>query len=463
MIGGKVPVISQAVESLGMRLPGETLRDIAAEIEWRKVSMLEFEQYAARLHAPEGARPVPTGVTVEQLLDIQERYAALLTERRQIDFEDVLILTTGLLETEPRAAVQMREQYRFFTVDEYQDVSPLQHALLRVWLGDRDDLCVVGDASQTIYSFAGASSKYLLRFGNEYPNARQFRLERNYRSREPIVLAANRLMRDRPGALTLRAERAERAEASGKAVAQPTVSAEWFVDEADEARAVAQSIAATIASGVPASQIAVLYRTNAQSPAIEAELQRLSVSARVHGAQRFFDRADVRQAVLLMRGQAKVEDTRPIFQIVSDVLRSCGWSASPPDGGAAREKWDALSAILTLVDEQPAGTTMQAFSEELLLRSRAHHEPTVDAVTLTAVHAAKGLEWQVVHLIGMSEGLLPITYAKDDAAIDEERRLTYVALTRARDVLRISGSAGTQRSSRQPSRFLTEAGLRLGR
>ncbi len=473
VLGGKIPVVSQAVESLGLRLPGETLRDIAAEIEWRKVSMLGLESYAALLRADVDPRPSPSGVTPEQLVDIHERYASLLAERRQIDFEDVLILTTGMLETEPRAAVQMREQYRFFTVDEYQDVSPLQHALLRVWLGNRDDLCVVGDASQTIYSFAGASSSYLLRFGAEYPNAREFKLERNYRSLEPIVLAANRLMRDRPGALTLQAERADAATpgaAPGRGIARAAapraaphaVRAEWFADERDEAQAVAAAIHSSIDAGVPASDIAVLYRANAQSAAVEAELQRFGLSARVHGAQRFFDRADVRQAVLLMRGQAKVSDPRPLFQIVSDVLRSCGWSSTPPEGGAAREKWDALNAILTLVDEQPSGTTMQSFSEELLKRSRAHHEPTIDAVTLSAVHAAKGLEWRIVHLIGMSEGLLPSAYAKDGATIDEERRLAYVAFTRARDELRISGTAGSQRSSRAPSRFIAEAGLRFG-
>lgn len=466
VIAGKVPVVSQAVESLGLRLPGETLRDIAAEIEWRKVSMLDLDGYAAKLVSGSDPRAVPAGVSAEQLLDIHEKYAAVLTERRQIDFEDVLVLTTGMLETEPRAAVQVRERYRFFTVDEYQDVSPLQHSLLRVWLGDRDELCVVGDASQTIYSFAGASSSYLLRFGHEHPGAREFRLERNYRSTEPIVRVANQLMRGRPGALTLRAERGATAQSEIPAVAPRSpapVTAEWFANEHDEARAVAAAIRDSMAAGVPASEIAVLYRANAQSAVIEGELQSHGISARVHGAQRFFDRAEVRQAVMLMRGQAKVADDRPLFQVVSDVLRACGWNATPPEGGAARERWDALNAILTLLDEQPEGTTMQSFSEELLERSRAHHEPTVASVTLSAVHSAKGLEWRLVHLIGMSEGLLPNSYADDEAAIDEERRLAYVAFTRARDELRISGTAGSGASARRPSRFVSEAGVVFGK
>ncbi len=455
VLGGKVPVVSQAAESLGIELHRESLRDIAAEIEWRKVSMLSLESYGERLRGAGGdARATPSGVSAEQLIAIQERYGELLDERRQIDFEDVLILMTGMLAAEPRAAMQVRERYRFFTVDEYQDVSPLQHALLRAWLGEREDVCVVGDASQTIYGFAGATSEYLLRFASEHPGAREFRLERNYRSAEPVVRAANRLMRGRPGALTLEAVREA---APGAAGVRP--SFEWFASEQEEARAVAASVRAAVDAGTPAAEIAVLYRTNAQSAAIEAELERVGLSVRVHGAQRFFDRAEVRQAVMLIRGQAKAADDRPLFQIVIDMLRACGWTSEPPEGAAARERWQALGAILTLVDEQPPGTGIAEFSEELLARSRTHHEPALDAVTLSAIHAAKGLEWSLVHLIGMSEGLLPISYATAEAAVDEERRLAYVAITRARDELRISGTAGGARGHRVPSSFLAEAGI----
>jgi DNA helicase-2/ATP-dependent DNA helicase PcrA len=388
--------------------------------------MLGIDAYESRVEE----RPVPLGLTREQLVDLHRGYASLLEERRQMDFEDVLVLLTGMLESEPRAALQVRERYRFFTVDEFQDVSPLQHALLRVWLGDRDDVCVVGDASQTIYSFAGASSSYLLRFGAEYPHARQIRLERNYRSTEPVVRLANRLMRDRPGALTLQATRTE----AVRPELAPTF--EWFANEHDEAEAVAESIAGALRAGTPASEIAILY-----------------------GAQRFFDRADVRQAVMLVRGEAKVADSRPLFQIVSDVLRAGGWTAKAPEGAAERERWEALGALLSLVDEMPAGAGIREFSEELVARQRTQHEPTLDSVTLSAIHAAKGLEWSLVHVVGLSEGLLPIAHASDEAGIDEERRLCYVAFTRARDVLRLSGVEGGARSARQPSRFVAEAGL----
>ncbi|GAB2570253.1 ATP-dependent helicase [Leucobacter ruminantium] len=446
MLAGKVATVSQAVEALGLRLGGEALRDIAAEIEWRKVSMLSLEAYAERL----ATRAIPQGLTPEQLVDVQRKYAELLEERRQADFEDVLMLLTGMLETEPRVALQVREQYRFFTVDEYQDVSPLQHALLRAWLGERDDVCVVGDASQTIYSFTGATSSFLLRFGSEFPRAREIRLERNYRSLEPIVRVANRLMRDRPGALRLHAMREGGGEKPGF---------EWFAGDQDEAEAVAESIAGAIASGVPAAEIAVLYRTNSQSARFEEALRKRGIGVRVHGAQRFFDRADVRQAVMLIRGESKVADSRPLFQIVSDALRAIGWTANAPEGAAQRDRWEALSALLALVDEMPPGTGIVEFSDELIARQRAHHEPTLDAVTLSAIHAAKGLEWSLVHLVGMTEGLLPIAHAVDDEAIDEERRLAYVAFTRARDRLLISGVSGTGRAAREPSRFIAEAGI----
>ena len=446
LLPGKVAALSQTVESMGLRLGGETLRDIAAEIEWRKVSMLSIEDYAKQLPL----RPALAGLDGDRLIDIHEAYTKLLEERRQIDFEDVIVLLSGMLEVEPRAALQVREQYRFFTVDEFQDVSPLQRHLLGLWLGARDDLCVVGDASQTIYSFAGASSSFLLRFGAEYPNAREFRLERNYRSTPPIVAGANRLMRDKPGALQLSPMRD-----GGDRVPQFS----WFQTEQDEARAVAQAIAGARASGVKASDIAVLYRTNAQSARLEEALAAHGVPVRVHGAQRFYDRADVRRAILLIRGQAKAGDDRPLFQIVSDMLREVGWSAKPPEGASERERWEALNSILSLADDMPEGTTIVRFSEELLARQQSQHEPKVEAVTLSAVHAAKGLEWPLVHVVGLSEGIFPIAHAQTEQAIEEERRLAYVALTRARDVLLLSGFASAARVARRPSRFVAEAGV----
>src|SRR6185437_7533499 len=180
-----------------------TLRDLAGEIEWRKTSELSIERYAAAVI--EQQRPMPGGLDVAAVVDIQTRYEQLKDDRRRLDFEDVLLATAGMLDSEPRVLATVRAQYRFFTVDEYQDVSPLQHRLLTLWRGERTDVCVVGDASQTIYSFTGATSDYLLQFEREFPQAHVVRLVRSYRSTPAVLALANRLMHDRAGALELRA------------------------------------------------------------------------------------------------------------------------------------------------------------------------------------------------------------------------------------------------------------------
>lgn len=444
VLPGKSRTLAQAADAMRLRFDTDTLRDVASEIEWRKLSSLGIEAYAERLDE----RSLPNGITAEQLLDVMGSYETLKDERRQIDFEDVLIIMTGMLEVEPRVAMQVREQFRFFTVDEYQDVSPLQHNLLRAWVGDRTELCVVGDASQTIYSFAGADSSYLLRFGTEFPSAREFRLEQNYRSTPGVVRAANSLMAGRPGALSLQATRDD-----PKGGSAPLVQA--FGSDQDEADGVARAIAGLLREGVPASEIAVLYRTNAQSARIESALDRAGISTHVHGVQRFFDRAVVKQAIMALRGQALAPEPGPLFQQVSDVLRSQGWTEQPPAGAAQRERWDSLGAILALVDDAPPGTTLRVFSDDLVERAKANHEPTLDAVTLSAIHAAKGLEWGRVFVVGVTEGVLPIRFAETEAQIEEERRLFYVATTRARDRLYLS-TAGQGR--RGPSRFLAELG-----
>lgn len=451
VLDGKGRVLGHAAETLRLKVDTATLRDVAAEIEWRKVSGLSIEQYTA------AGRPTPGSLSAEQVADLLQRYEDLKDERKQIDFEDVLLACAGMIESEPAVAMQVREQYRFFVVDEYQDVSPLQHQLLALWLGTRTDLCVVGDASQTIYSFAGARSDYLLGFEREHPGATVVRLEQNYRSTAPVIDTANRLMRGRSGALTLRpAEAAHDAEA-----AEPVPEPAAYEDDRAEARAVAEQIAAELAAGARPEHIAVLYRVNVQAAALEQALGDRGISYQIRGAKRFFDLPEVRQAIMSLRAASLAATDEPLFKSVSDVLRSLGWSVQPPEGrGAVRERWESLNAIMGLVDEQPAGQTLRGFTDELLARQAGQHEPTMSAVTLATLHAAKGLEWPSVYLIGLSEGLVPISYATTFEQVDEERRLLYVGITRARRRLRLSWSArGNQPgrpSLRQPSRFLGE-------
>jgi DNA helicase-2/ATP-dependent DNA helicase PcrA len=447
VVGGTAPklldskgrAIGHAAETLRLKLDTASLRDAAAEIEWRKVSRLSLDQYAS------ANRTLPPSLSVEKMVDLQLAYETIKDERKQIDFEDVLLVTAGMIESEPRVAQQVREQYRFFVVDEYQDVSPLQQELLSLWLGERNDVCVVGDASQTIYTFAGATPDYLLGFPSLYDEATVIRLEQNYRSTPAIVDAANRIMQGRAGALDLHA-------APGATVGPaPVVSV--HPDDRAEARAIAGTIRAEIDAGTAPESIAILYRINVQSAVLEAALGDAGVPSVIRGSTRFFDQREVKEAIMLLKGASVNTRPEPLFQTVSDVLRSLGWTQDPPAGqGAVRERWDSLNALMGLVDEAPAGTTLKEFVAELLERQSGQHEPTMSAVTLATLHSAKGLEWDSVFIAGVSEGLLPFAYAKTESAIEEERRLFYVGITRARRRLRLSWAG----PNRQPSRFLAD-------
>lgn len=477
VVGGPAPrvldykgrLLGQAAERARVRVDAATLRDVAAEIEWRKVSALGPEAVATRL----ATRGAPGELTAEQFVALAEAYESLKDERRMLDFEDVLLATAGMIESEASVAMQVRESYRHFIVDEYQDVSPAQQQLLDLWLGGRNDLCVVGDASQTIYSFAGATPAYLLDFERRFDDATVVRLERNYRSTRAIVDLANRLMRGRAGALRLESvidadappdapqhEQRRAPQAPRPPVPEPVIIE--YADELAEARGVATRIRARIDAGTPPESIAVLMRVNSQSAILERALDEVGVGSRVRGAARFFDQPEVREAVHALRAAALTIAGEPLFKSVSDVLRGLGLTAQPPDGpGAVRARWESLNAIARLVDDAPPGMTFRMFADDLRARAEAQHEPTVSAVTLATLHSAKGLEWNEVFIVGLNEGMLPIAYAKGFDAIDEERRLLYVGITRARRRLELSWARrGGHRGEREPSRFLLELGTR---
>ncbi|MBO0979358.1 ATP-dependent helicase [Microbacterium sp. SD291] len=444
IIDNKVRMLGQAADAMRLRPSTATLRDIASEIEWRKVSMLSVDQHAAL------GRTV-SGIDSTALVELQQRYEALKDERHQLDFEDVLLACAGMLEAEPRVAASVHEQYRHFTVDEFQDVSPLQNRLLELWLGDRRDICVVGDASQTIYSFAGAEQRFLLEFGRRHPDATVVRLETNYRSQAPILAAANALMRGRPGALELVPAR------DSFSADAPTVTA--YDTEREEAEGVARSIAARIEAGASPADIAVLYRAHAQSAALQQALAAEGIPTTVLGGTRFFAMPEVRQAILALRAAAVSPTEHGFLPGVQRVLRELGLTEEPPAaGGAQRDGWEARRAILRLAEDAGPQETLRTFSDALMARAKDQHEPTMRTVTLSTLHAAKGLEWPHVHLAGWAEGALPISYATGFEAIDEERRLAYVGVTRAARTLSLSWSRSAGRGERAPSRFLAEMG-----
>ena len=441
----KAPLIAKTLDQLSLSVDTAVVRDLAGDIEWRKVHAYTLEDY--RLKRAELGKSLPGGLSLEVVASIHERYEQVKDEQGRIDFEDVLLGTLGMLETEQRVVDRVRAQYGVFLVDEYQDVSPLQHKLLEVWLGSREDLVVVGDASQTIYSFAGASSSYLLEFPERYPQGTVVKLERNYRSGEHIVRAANHIMLGRPGALTLEAQGGS-PEPIHRHVAR--------TDEA-EARYVATTIKGLIEQGIAPDGIAVLLRFGAQSLAIESALRAEGIGVRIHGATPFFDEAHVKRALMEIRGAAVAGVQGTLGQVVEDILFGLGLQGDAPDHqGAERNRHDDLAALRALAQSMPSGSTVTDFSDLLADRSGAGDAPAVGAVTITTVHSAKGREWPVVFVVGLSEGMFPISYATTEDAIEEERRLFYVAVTRAQQLLHLSMAerSRAEQSPRAPSRFL---------
>jgi DNA helicase-2/ATP-dependent DNA helicase PcrA len=333
-------------------------------------------------------------------------------------------------------------------VDEYQDISPLQHALLDVWLGNHSDLCVVGDPNQTIYSFTGATSEYLQNFGSRYEDANVIQLTRNYRSTQQIVSFANRLTIDSSTVEPLRSE--------GEIGLAPRSLS--FATVADECAALAAGIRTKLDQGVKPSDIAVLYRVNGQSESIENALSNAGIDYQVRGGERFFNRPEIQNAIRAVRAESISPTDKPLYQTVTDICRSLGWQTQQPqEKGSAREKWESLNSFLAITEELAEGATILDFAKELDERQRSQHEPIKAAVTLSTIHAAKGLEWDFVFIIGLTEGYLPISYAQTEAEIREEQRLLYVGLTRARKELTLSWARRDSNSTRdrESSRFLS--------
>jgi ATP-dependent DNA helicase UvrD/PcrA len=506
VLDSKVRLLAEAARQRRVSASAAELRDLASEIEWAKVTQVRPDEYA-RLCGQAGRVP-PLGADV--VARLYARYEELRAERHLVDFESVLELTAAILAEHRVAAATIRDRYRYFVVDEYQDVNPLQKLLLDSWLHDRDDVCVVGDPRQTIYSFAGASASYLTGFTAEFPAATVVRLVRNYRSSPQVIALANQLTGaagPQPLAAQLRRVPGRPAAAAPPLVAQrapgPAVEFTGYRDEQQEASAIAARVQVLRDAGADLRQIAVLVRTNAQTLPLEQAFADLGLPCQVRGAERFFDRAEVRQAAGLLRaaaiagppdggsagpparaagagagpagapgaggpgeraagaGDGAAGPGEILVAEVRQILAGLGLTREPPAGrGSARDRWESLAGLAQLAADHIAAhpnATLGEFAAEVARRGRLEHAPALRGVTLTSLHAAKGLEWDTVFLPGLTEGNLPIVYAQTDDAVEEERRLLYVGVTRAREQLFLSWpqawSSGT-RPARQPSRFL---------
>ena len=455
LLTNKYGMVANAVARARLRPGTSEVRDLLSELEWASCTLVAPDDYPTAALAA-GRTPPYDPAEVAQ---VYRAYGELKQAQGLADFDDLLLLTAAVLEEHADVAEEFRGRYRSFVVDEYQDVTPLQQRLLDAWLGGRSDLCVVGDVNQTIYSFTGATPDYLVGFRRRFPDATEVRLVRDYRSTPQVVGLAN--------AVIARASvRAARLELVAQRPAGPAPALAEHADEPAEAVAVAARCRALVDAGTPASEIAVLYRVNAQSAAYEAALGDAGVPYLVRGGERFFDRAEVREATLLLRGAARAaDDGRPagLADAVADVLRAgMGWrlDAPPAGAGATRERWESLAALHRLAGDLAAvdpAAGLRELGAELEERAAAQHAPTVDGVTLASLHAAKGLEWDAVFLVGLVDGTLPLVHADTPAQVEEERRLLYVGITRAREHLSLSWALARSpggRASRRPSRFL---------
>ena len=408
----------------------ELMRDIASEIEWAKVSQVAPSDYIDEI----SKRMQKPRVLPEQMVQIYTAYESIKKQELAIDFEDVLLLCAAMLEEEREVRERVQDQYRYFTIDEYQDVSPVQQRLINAWLGKRNDICVVGDPAQTIYSFAGATPVFLNTFTQRFPDAEVIRLSTGYRSTPEITFAANALLRHGSMGQELVAQNDH-----GSA---PSVVG--YSDETAEVNGVLSEITELLSAGTPPHEVAILARTNFQLKSVERAMQKVNLPYQVRSTERFFDRKEVRDflsevrkaSVIPAEGQGWIDELRTLAQ--------------PYLTG---EAIDGIAALLHLAreldsDENFSPKTLRGYLREVEDRVQQNNPPAMPVVTLATLHAAKGLEWERVFLIGASEGQLPLS----EASIDEERRLFYVGITRAKADLHIS-------YRKNPSPFLRESGL----
>ena len=448
----KSSFISQAIERAEIAIPAQaaSLRELASEIEWAKVLEISPDTYQEAAIAASRSVRLPNSKSGSENLEIvakvYEAYESLKKQERALDFEDILLLTVGMLEEDRGVRERVRDQYRFFTVDEYQDVSPLQQRLLNLWLGNREEICVVGDAAQTIYSFAGATSNFLLTFKTRFPNAQTFRLSRGYRSTPEIINTANQILRS----ANLNSDHGNELSSANSHGDKPLING--FNTSGDEIAFVVGAVVENISTGVDSSDIAILARTNAQLDQIKSALNNAKVASQIRSGERFFDRVDVRDAMRVIRSASVLPpEGGDWYEDLVSVLRPFG-DADYVNGflRLAREMKEGSieldSADLESSSNTKTKTSMRTFLRELEDRAEQNNPPTLPGVTLSTLHSAKGLEWNHLYLIGVSDGLLPMSNSND---LNEERRLFYVGVTRAKQNIQITYAG-------KPSEFLSQ-------
>jgi len=460
VLGDPAPLLRDLADDAGVGASG---RDLAVEVAWAKLSNVPPHTY---LEHATGRRVV--GARPEQVAGLYDAYRRAMARADRVDLEDVLLAAVGVLASQPRAADLVRRRFRWFCVDEFQDVSGLQLALLECWLGERSDVCVVGDPAQAIYGFAGARADYLTGFAARFPGCRVLHLTRNYRS-TPQVLAVAASVRT-GGACRLTPTRP----------AGSAVGLREEVDERAEGDALVRAVQRLLAAGAAEADLAVLVRTRSQVAQVARWLRDAGVAVSARGTSRFFERPEVRQVVALLAAAARRQEaaSRPqvparpqgsLADSVLAVLTDAGWSPQRPSAEREASRWESWAGVLELArgldvaarDAGDPAPTLADLVDELRERARSGEEPRAPGVTVATLHATKGQEWRHVFVVGAHDGGIPSSAATTRTggpdALEEERRLLYVGLTRARDGLSVSWAArgaDDQRRRRRPSRFL---------
>ena len=467
------------------------------------------------------------GPLEQKVAEIYRAYEVESAKASALDFDDLLIKTVEMLKRSDTVRRNLRQQFEYVLIDEYQDTNSVQYALIKLILNEQRNICVVGDDAQSIYSFRGADFTNILNFERDYPGAEIVKLEQNYRSTESILSLANTLISHN---VNRRDKNLWTAENGGR---EPIL---WQVySEAEEGMRIAREIAEQAQVGRPYKDMAILYRTNAQSYALERALREYHIHYKIIGGLRFLDRAEVKDILAYLRlvyqpndsvsfrrivnlpkrgigvasvnnflswhqttGRTIVEDIQQIDETdmlntrAKSLFKDFGklltglqsYADEPPAnliekiigltnyeaylnaaGISADEKLENLGVLLA---EARAYTDIDTFLEEMSLMSSADSNAG-DEVSLMTLHAAKGLEFPVVFLAGLEEGLLPHARVFEQSSpddIEEERRLCYVGITRAKEELFITcASSRTQFGQigyNSPSRFLSEMGLYSG-
>jgi DNA helicase II / ATP-dependent DNA helicase PcrA len=431
----------QASKALALRQIGNTLPppykfraagDLATEVEWAKNRRLTPDTYLDGLGEHEPAIPP------ELMLRVFRRYETQKAERGYVDFEDLLELTVRLFDEDPSALAEVRQRYRAFTVDEYQDVNLLQQTVLDRWLGESDELCAVGDDYQSIYAFTGATPEYLLGLPRRFPAAAVVRLEANYRSSPEVLALANRIVPALGGA-----EKVLRATLPSG----PEPLTRSFAERASETAFVVDRVRGLQTEGVPLEEMTVLCRTNARLVDFEEAFHDADIP--FQGAA-LLGREAARQ---MLRRLRKFESTA-VAATVRGFADEAGWLERLPDKLGERElvRQADLSRLVRLAAEFDDGVrTTQEFVADLEARFGSTGADR-RGVHLLTLHGAKGLEFDAVFIPRVEERELPIRQAKKPAEIADERRLFYVGMTRAKRHLSVTWSG-------RPSRFLGELGV----